>query len=739
MQPSLRTLGRRAFTRIDEHSGFNLLQAAVLEDDDDTVKKASVYLESFVEGMKSRRTSENASFFPGKSAADILPIRKHWNFWRPSGSVAVVMKAPKGSTESSNTKKTFERYTEFVGTEKTLTKLHSCAKGNDVEMAIELVLNAGMDVNVVAERNITPLLWASTAASSLSIKTLIDLGADVNAQTFQESTFGVCSGTAIHFAIHGNNANVVKVLLANKVDANIADLQGNTVLHSSSSNISQLLIDSGCKINLRNNVGETPLHSNVRGKNVPDVKLLLKNNADANIKDNKGNTPLHISTGNRLCDISQLLVDSGCKINVRNNVGETPLHSSVRSKNVADVELLLKNNADVNIEDNQGNTPIHLCTGKGLCDISPLLVYSGCKINARNNVGETPLHSAVRGKNVADVKLLLKSNADANIEDNQGNTPIHLCTGKGLCDISPLLVYSGCKINARNNVGETPLHSAVRGKNVADVKLLLKSNADANIKDNKGNTPLHISTHNRFHEISQLLVDSGCKVNVRNSVGETPLHSAVIVKNVADVELLLKNNADTNVQNPSGNTPLHISSRRGFSNISHLLIDSGSNKKLKNRDGKTPLDFEPFYHFSHYPPYVGDRKQAKGDKGHAYAPQKDFRFKRFYGSVREGDQWMNQPTQSTLSSPLPGKLRSGSPLKNRPELSSARRKRQMGHVSSPFLYGNLEADKRDTGYASQESSLDKSIVESEYEEDALVELETLYSPIVDKGKEQSST
>ena len=172
-----------------------------------------------------------------------------------------------------------------------------------------------------------------------------------------------------------------------------------------------------------------------------------------------------------------------------------------------------------------------------------------------------------------------------------------------------------------------------------------------------------------------------------------------------------------------------------------MLIDSGCNKNLKNRDGKTPLDFELFSHFSHYPPYVGDSKEAKGNEGHAYAPQKVFRFYgrglRLCGSVPKGDPWMNQPTQSTLSSPLPGKLRSGSPLKNRPELSSARRKRQMGYVSSPFLYGNLEADKRDTGYASQESFRHKIVVASEYEDDALVKSETVSSPIVDKGKEQS--
>ena len=65
LQPSLRTLGRRAFTRTDEHSGFNLLQAAVLAGDDDTVAKASVLLENFVEEMECRKTGEKASIFPG--------------------------------------------------------------------------------------------------------------------------------------------------------------------------------------------------------------------------------------------------------------------------------------------------------------------------------------------------------------------------------------------------------------------------------------------------------------------------------------------------------------------------------------------------------------------------------------------------------------------------------------------------------------------------------------------------
>ena len=148
-------------------------------------------------------------------------------------------------------------------------------------------MNDGIDVDVPAERNITPLLWAITAASSSSIKTLIDLGADVNAQAFQGSSVFFSGSTALHFAILGNNAAVVKLLLTSNVNANVRDYWGDSLLHMSMreefTNISQLLIDSGCQINARNNSGESPLHSAVHSANLAHVELLLKNNANADV------------------------------------------------------------------------------------------------------------------------------------------------------------------------------------------------------------------------------------------------------------------------------------------------------------------------------------------------------------------------------------------------------------------------------------------------------------------------
>ena len=309
-----------------------------------------------MEEMNCRTTSGKASTFPGKSAADILSA----------------VKGKMGSHLIGDI------YIEFVDTEKTLTKLHSCAKRSDVEMAIELVLNDGIDVNVPAERNITPLLWASTAASSLSIKTLIDLGADVNAQAFHGSSFCFSGSTALHFAIHGNNAAVVKVLLTNNVNANVPDYWGDTPLHISTregfTNISQLLIDSDCEINTLNNSDKSPLYFAVRSNNLAHVELLLKNNAKADVRDYWGNTLLHMSTREGFTNISQLLIDSGCEISARNNSDESPLHSAFRSTNLAHVELLLKNNAKADVRDYSGNSPLHISLLKGFANISQLLI-----------------------------------------------------------------------------------------------------------------------------------------------------------------------------------------------------------------------------------------------------------------------------------------------------------------------------------------------------------------------------
>ena len=75
--------------------------------------------------------------------------------------------------------KIYRRTVEKVNT---LSELHQCSRGNDSEKAVELVLNDGLGINTPGLCNRTPLLWASFSSSGKFIQTLIDLGANVNAQ-----------------------------------------------------------------------------------------------------------------------------------------------------------------------------------------------------------------------------------------------------------------------------------------------------------------------------------------------------------------------------------------------------------------------------------------------------------------------------------------------------------------------------------------------------------------------------
>ena len=104
-----------------------------------------------------------------------------------------------------------------------------------------------MDVNIAARSNITPLLCSSPMSSSVLIKTLIDLGADVNSQTMP------CKEVPLLFSTFSNTYMVAGLLLEHGANVNIQDNEGNAPLLSSVRqgffNISQLIVNAGSNPN----------------------------------------------------------------------------------------------------------------------------------------------------------------------------------------------------------------------------------------------------------------------------------------------------------------------------------------------------------------------------------------------------------------------------------------------------------------------------------------------------------
>ena len=534
---------------MDEQSGFNLLQAAVFEGEYDIVSKAAGLLDNFVKEMELTKTGNNAKNFPGKTAVDILSLmeRKELNHYHIE-----------------------EFYEECAEDNSRLTQLQWATCIDDAELAVERVLNDNVDINARASDNeSTALLWASRSSSSQFIETLIDLGADVNAQrgksTFLMLPFDERNYKApLMLAVNWNNYMAACLLLRH----------GAGVQKSS---------------------GSTPLHLSVVKNYESLVRLFLEHNAGVNTQDSKGITPLHQAVLSSNENLVRLFLELNAEANTQDRDGITPLHQAVLSSNEKLVRLFLEHNADVNTQDSKGITPLHQAVVSGNENLVRLFLEHNADVNTQHMCGYTPLHQAVVSGNENLVRLFLEHNADVNTQDMCRYTPLHLAVVSGNENLVRLFLERNARVNTQDMCGYTPLHKAVVRRNENLVRLFLENNADVNIPNIDGYTPLHQLVFKNDENRCRLLLEhkADVKINVQDNNGYTPLHWAVMNGAVNLIELLLQHKADVNIQHKFGFTPLHLSARfshKDCNKIIDLLLQYGvQNIDIRDVEGRTPL------------------------------------------------------------------------------------------------------------------------------------------------------
>ena len=321
--------------------------------------------------MNSQKTGSQAKAFPGKTASEILLALQD------KGEGYVKME---------------ELCKDYVEKLDTLTELHSCQDNSDAEKAVELVLKEKVYINIPGKSNRTPLLWASISASGEFIKTLIDLGADVNAQRTDDKV------VPLHLAASLNNYMAVDILSKH-----------------------------GCDINLRDNAGHTALYLAVSNKHKHIVKCLLESEADVNMKyKENASERIYLVRGK----------DRGKPAwhYVLLKKALFPLFSRWTkggSVDVADFGRVLKSGwgkdppedirksireMDSTFPDTQSRTVLHVASKSASLEIVDLLVKYKADINAYDADGFTPLHLAAMYGNIQVVKKLVETNADVNLK-----------------------------------------------------------------------------------------------------------------------------------------------------------------------------------------------------------------------------------------------------------------------------------------------------------------------------------
>ena len=388
--------------RVDTRSGFNMLTAAVFEGNYDVVSKASVPL-------------DNLQIQMGISAvADTLANLE---------------------TKRSGHYKIESLYRKTVDKVNSLSELHQCKRGNDAEKAVELVLNDGLDINTPALCNRTPLLWASLSSSGEFIETLIDLGADVNAQRTDDKV------TPLILSASWNNFMAVYLLLDHEADSNIARADGNSPLHIAVSNgffhITKLLIKKGSNVNLQNKEGRTPLFLGVKNKQKHLIKLLIENEADVTIGYQENSTDrIYLVRGKgrgraawQYVLVKKHLLGLFLKRMNGGSLDGADFGAVLRSGWGKDppegtIDQILE---ECDFKEIPGVTVLHIASKENNePEIIDLLVKSGANVNAQDAEGFTPLHMAAIHGNLKIVKKLVDLDADVNIVTTDGKNAAEL-------------------------------------------------------------------------------------------------------------------------------------------------------------------------------------------------------------------------------------------------------------------------------------------------------------------------
>ncbi|KAF5281783.1 hypothetical protein FQR65_LT14530 [Abscondita terminalis] len=445
----------------------------------------------------------------------------------------------------------------------------------------ELLLSRGADVNTIGnEYGRTCLHYVADSAEDKLMTLLIERGCDVNAQQYN-------GYTALMDAIRSGMYAMVKILLDNGADPNIADdYYGMTAFHWAASSNRKIMLDVIAKVedlDKRSKDDETALYLSIQSHY--DLARIILEHGATDFTGKDGNTCLHYVAENGVVDLTKLLVDKMIKVDCVNDEGNTPLMLAIKHEQKEVVQLLLERGADVRLLNNDGNSCIHLASSTS--EQLALIVDKG-DVNGKNNSGQTPLLIAISGGHTENVTILLEKGANVFAEDIGGNTCLHLAAACGDDDaLMQTLLTKGLDVNKKNNDGDSCLQVAIENSSTKVVKMLLGMGGDPTTVSSSGRTSLLCAIENGDEELWTQLLSQNVDVNVQTNSQVTPLFAAIEMGRADLAKQIIAMGCDVNVRKRSGSY-LHSAAELQVDVIGELFA-AGLDVDQQNNDGYTPL------------------------------------------------------------------------------------------------------------------------------------------------------
>ena len=250
------------------------------------------------------------------------------------------------------------------------TPLHHAAGFGAID-SLALLIDKGADVNAKNRRGSTPLFWA--LQDEAKVRLLLSRGATAKMKQVEGRS------PVYQASLLGNGFPVLRLLLDNGGDPNVATLNGLTALSGAALrgdvDAMRLLIDKGATVDAKNGAGATALMAAATNGSPAAVQFLLERGADPHVRSKLGETPLGNAAGAGNAATVKLLLDRGVDVNARNSRGYSPLMLAAGSDAMsADiVKLLIAKGADTSFSADYDETAHILAGRRGNTDVTRLL------------------------------------------------------------------------------------------------------------------------------------------------------------------------------------------------------------------------------------------------------------------------------------------------------------------------------------------------------------------------------
>jgi ankyrin repeat protein len=427
-------------------------------------------------------------------------------------------------------------------------------------------------------------------------------------------------------AARKKDAAGVRMLLRQHVDVNGAQGDGVTALHWAvhvdDREIVQALLGGGAKVNVADDTGVTPLYLACLNRDVDVVKLLLKASADPNAALLNGETPLMncARTGN--AEAVKVLLAAGARINDKEKGhDQTALMWAAAQSQSEAVHVLLEAGADLRA---RSRTYPQMVTGEQTqrAGREELSYWT-------RRGGSTALLFAARSGDVASARWLLEAGADPNDRLPDGTSALIQAAYSGNSGVAILLLEKGADPND-STIGFTALHAAVLKSELDVVKALLAKGANPDALVVRG-TPVRRNTTDFYipgtligatpylmaakflePDIMRALTAAGANAHATLTDGSTALMLAAGIGAVAGsnrrgvavldggvmeppdnlqsaIVAALDSGVNVDAVNGAGDTALHAAANLGHAAIVKLLVEKGATLNVKNKRGLTPL------------------------------------------------------------------------------------------------------------------------------------------------------